>query len=169
MKRTFVFLLAAAMLCSSMAMPSYAETSTETSAAPAAASEDYTVTATQLYVRSGPGTTYDKLGSLVKGKSVSGTVKDGWLSFDYNGKTAYCSAQFLSEVKSAASLTTGKSGNYVVTASKLYVRSGPGTTYSELGTLAKGKTVAGTVKDGWISFTFNGKTGYCSSKFLKAQ
>jgi len=163
MKKISVLLLTAAILCSSLPLPAFAASGT--AATKDTAGGEYTVTASELYVRSGPGASYDKLGSLDKGKTVSGTVKDGWLSFEYNGKAAYCSAQYLSALTAAAAV----GDSWVVTASKLYIRSGPGTSYPELGSLPKGKTLSGSVKDGWVSFTYDGKNAYCSAQYLKAQ
>lgn len=56
---------------------------------------------------------------------------------------------------------------YQVTASTLNVRSGPGTTHSVLTTLPNGhKITNGTLNNGWLQFEINGKTGYCSEKYL---
>ena len=59
-----------------------------------------------------------------------------------------------------------------VTATQLNIRSGAGTGYSKIGSLAKGKTFTGTgaAKDSsgvnWYKLNYNGKNGYASSKYV---
>ena len=68
-----------------------------------------------LNVRTGPGTSYGKLGALPYGTEVSVTgISNGWATIQYSGKTAYVSAQYIQEVgggqaeeSSEASATTG--------------------------------------------------------------
>lgn len=174
MKKTIAFLLATAMMCCSLTVTSFAASDTTSgstssistssnSSSTSTVNETYQVTASLLYVRSGPAATDTMLGSLPKGETVSGTVSNGWLSFNYEGKAAYCNAKYLAKV--AAASATSKS--YTVTASKLLVRSGAGSSYSKLGILTKGETVTGTVSNGWLSFTYNGKDAYCYASYLK--
>ena len=55
----------------------------------------------------------------------------------------------------------------------LIVRSGPGSKYSKIGSMAKGKTftITGQTTDSlgvvWYKLTYNGKTGYVSSAYVK--
>lgn len=54
-------------------------------------------TTTQLNVRSGPGTNFDKIGILDKGAQVVATGEEsGWVSFIYNGNNAYVKKSYLS-------------------------------------------------------------------------
>lgn len=77
----------------------------------------YKVTAKSgLNVRSGPGTSYKKLGLLAFGTQVNvASISNGWATFTYSGKTAYLSASYLSQVSgggvgsSPASWTVGES------------------------------------------------------------
>lgn len=68
---------------------------------------------------------------------------------------------------SAASDAAG--GTYTVTAnSGLNVRSGPGTGYSILGTLAYGTTVTvSAIDSGWATITYSGQTAYVSASYIK--
>ena len=137
---------------------------------------EFTVTTDNLKVRNGPGTTYDILGQLSMGTPLTGTVTDGWLKFTYNNKTAYCMASYLkastggsstaSSPSPSGSSTTGTEKTYKVTEADLKVRSGPGTTYDVLGKLALNDKVTGVVTNGWLKFTYNNKTGYCSADYL---
>lgn len=64
-------------------------------------------------------------------------------------------------------ISGGTTTYYQVTCNSLNVRAGAGTSYKKLGTLAKGyKIKNGTLSNGWVKFTYNNKTGYCSSKYL---
>jgi len=60
------------------------------------------------------------------------------------------------------------SGTYYVTVSSLNVRSGDGTSYGILGSIAEDKTVkvTGKTSNGWYQFDFNGKKGYVSGSYL---
>lgn len=133
-----------------------------------------------LIIRSGPGTGYSKLGTLAKGKtfSISGKVQDGnglwWYQFSFNGKTGYASSAYVKTTTTSSGVTevSGMTGTVATKSSPLIIRSGPGTSYSKLGTLAKGKTfaVTGKAQDGagtwWYQFSFNGKNGYASSVYV---
>lgn len=65
-------------------------------------------------------------------------------------------------------VTSGKKETYYkVTCSSLNVRAGAGTKYKRIGSLSKGhKITNGTVTNGWVKFTYNSKTGYCSTDYL---
>ena len=65
-------------------------------------------------------------------------------------------------------VTSGKKETYYkVTASTLNYRSGPGTNYKKYGTLKRNFEIyGGTVTKGWLKFTYNSKTCYCSTKYL---
>ena len=117
------------------------------------------VTATSLYVRSGPGEYYASRGMLTKGYSVKilevdgrwGRISDGWICLDYVRLTSG---------GSGSSQTPAKAGT--VTATTLNIRSGPGTNYSTRGTLTKGYQVNllelkngwGRIDEGWVSLKY---------------
>ena len=65
-------------------------------------------------------------------------------------------------------IITGKKETYYkVTASTLNYRTGPGTNYKKIGSLKKGfKIYGGIVTKGWLKFSYNSKTCYCSTKYL---
>ncbi len=134
-----------------------------------------------LNVRSGPGTSYSKLGLLSKGASftIKGKVQDfsgvWWYTFSYNGKTGYVSSAYVKTSTTSTGVTEVKNtkGTVSTGGDTLYVRSGPGTSYSKLGYLTSGKTftITGKAQDSsgtwWYRLTYNGKTGYVSSKYVK--
>lgn len=128
----------------------------------------YTITTDGLKIRSGPDTTYSVLGVFDTGSRVTGIVADGWLQFTYEGQTAYSSAEYVKVSTAPAGVPdTGETKTYTTT-DNLTVRSGPGTSYSTLGVLEKGTKVTGTVSFGWLKFTYEGSTSYCSASYLSA-
>ena len=124
-----------------------------------------------LNVRSGPSTSYSKLGTLSKGTKV-GVISEsnGWSKILYNNKEAYVSSQYLSKISSGS--TDDNTSNTVketkeVNTDSLNVRSGPSTSYSKLGTLSKG-TKVGVISEsnGWSKILYNDKEAYVSSQYL---
>lgn len=105
----------------------------------------YQVTSSTLNYRTGPGTNYKKLGTLKKGKELTGTVTNGWLKFTYNSKTCYCSTKYLTKkVKTTQVTTTEK--NFVVntndkTATFTTIRSQPKQNSKRLCSLENGTVV----------------------------
>lgn len=105
-----------------------------------------------LNVRSGPGTKYDKVGTVSEGSRYayyqkSGNwvrIKSGWVSVSY----------FYLEGTSASDGGTG-----TVTATELNIRKGPGSSYDSAGVLKQGETVKilaqangwGYTSKGWVS------------------
>ncbi len=130
---------------------------------------EVTITGNTLIIRSGPGTDYAIKGSLTKGKKVTitettdvdgvlwGKCSLGWICLTYTNYDAVVE----DDGKEETVIATG-----TVTASALCIRSGTGTNYDALGTLAKGtkvsiietEEVAGTtwgkISKGWICMTY---------------
>ncbi len=139
-----------------------------------------------LNVRSGPGTSYSKLGQLAKGKTVTlvsqittsaGTV---WYKYKYNSSTyGYIYSQYVTVNTAStpavltATETTLTNKRATVKEGPLNVRSGPGTSYSKLGKLAKGATVTIVsqvkVSDGsiWYKYKYDSsRYGYLASQYV---
>ena len=120
-----------------------------------------------LNVRAKPDKTSAKLGVLKKGTAVETTgLKNGWYTIKYNGKTGYISAKYTTEVKPGTEKPTTPATKTVYTTSDLNVRAEPNKNAKKLGVLKKGaevKTI--TLKNGWYSIAYNGKTGYISAKY----
>lgn len=137
-----------------------------------------TATATgNVNVRSGPGTSYAKLGKLKTGQTVSvkAMLDGGWAQIDYNGRTAYVSTDYLRMpstsdiVLDVPSTDPGTVGSAVATGN-VNVRSGPGTSYSKLGKLKKGQTVAvWSVSGKWaeITWTSSSVKAYVHTDYLR--
>ena len=120
-----------------------------------------------LYVRAKPTKNSEKLGVLKKGTAVETTgLKNGWYTIKYNGKTGYICAKYTTEVKPGTEKPTTPATKTVYTTSDLNVRAEPNKNAKKLGVLKKGtevKTI--TLKNGWYSIAYNGKTGYISAKY----
>ena len=135
---------------------------------------NYQVTTTALNVRSGPGTNNAVVGVLKNGEIVQGlgANPDGsWIQIRRaDGLTGWCASQYLSKVETPPPPPPPSGVNYRVTTSLLNIRSGPGTSFSVIGSLKNGDIVEGlgTNPDGsWTRIRrTDGLTGWCASQYL---
>lgn len=133
-----------------------------------AISQTGTVLSTTLNVRSGPGTSFSIVGSIIKGDIVE-IIKAydtaQWHKIWYNNRECHVFAEYVkleNEIKA-----TG-----VVTASVLNVRSGAGTSFSAIGSLQKGAPVdiiTLNASSAWYKILFNGDVGYIHADYVKVQ
>ncbi|MBO5752344.1 MAG: peptidoglycan-binding protein [Proteobacteria bacterium] len=71
-----------------------------------------TVTASSLNVRKGAGTSYAKIGSLKKGKTVNYSAeKSGWLQINYNSQTGYISKAYTNTTSGSTGGSSTSSGS----------------------------------------------------------
>lgn len=128
------------------------------------------VVTANVNVRSGPGTNYSKLGELGKGDTVTKVGATGnWTIINWGSYgTAYVSSSYLATTGSSGSSGSSTSGGTTMMATaNVNVRTGPGTNYSILGSLAKGATVTKTGTSGnWTKVVFNGTAAYVHSAYL---
>ena len=138
-----------------------------TTTKPGTAETTIVYTTANLNVRDKATTEGKKLGVLKKGPTVETLgLKNGWYTIKYNGKTAYICAKYTTEVKPGTEKPTTPATKTVYTTSDLNVRAEPNKNAKKLGVLKKGtevKTI--TLKNGWYSIAYNGKTGYISAKY----
>ena len=67
-----------------------------------------------LNVRTGPSTSYSKLGKLSYGQSVTViSTSNGWSKINYNGSTGYVSSQYLQSTKPSSSSSSNNSNTSV--------------------------------------------------------
>lgn len=136
----------------------------------------YVVTASSLNYRSGPGTSYKKLGTLKKGFEIyGGTVTKGWLKFAYKNKTCYCFTKYLTKKVKVTGTIYEK--NYVTYGVKgdtgVIIRSEPKKSSAVVMTINLGEVVrcnTKAYKDSVSGITYyklakkyNGKTGYIAT------
>ena len=107
------------------------------------------------------------LGGIAAGGTITqtGYTSDGWIQIDYQGTTAYVSADYVSEKKPV--IVKSMSGTMYAT-TEVYVRNAAGTDGAILGSLSTGSTVSvsGYTNNNWIRITYNEQTGYVSSDYL---
>lgn len=111
----------------------------------------YTVTASRLNLRSGPGTDHSIITAVSRGREVTylGYEDNWWRVRLADGRTGYMDRKYL------APASVGDTGSYFVTASSLRIRKEPTTKATTLGYLKKGTIITIT--------RLNGDWGYVSS------
>ncbi|HEY8343116.1 MAG TPA: SH3 domain-containing protein, partial [Calditerricola sp.] len=112
----------------------------------APSSQTVEVTASVLNVRAGPGTNYAIISQVKRGTRLTVLKQQGgWLQIRLsNGRTGWVSGQYVRPVSATpapGSATTPSAKTATVTASRLNVRSGPGTQYAVIGSLPNGTRV----------------------------
>ncbi len=136
-----------------------------------------------LTVRSDAGTSYKKLGSLAKGKTVTikGTKKTKkgakWYKIKFKSKNGYVMAKYV-KLKAASKSTLGKIKAYspaktgTVKAGPLNVRKNAGTGYKKVGSLKKKAAVTVTGerlaknKAKWYRIKAGSQSGYVLSNYI---
>ncbi|MEH7374549.1 SH3 domain-containing protein [Neobacillus drentensis] len=143
-------------------------------------------TTANLNLRTGAGTNYKSILTIPKGKIVTSTERKGnWYKISYSytsggkkvNKSGWVIGSFLKVIKSNStptSTTTPKT--WFTTTANLNMRSGAGTSYKSILSIAKGKIVTSTERKGaWykVSYTYSSKgknltsTGWISGGYLK--
>ncbi|MBP3384118.1 MAG: SH3 domain-containing protein [Firmicutes bacterium] len=134
-----------------------------------------------LNVRSGPGTSYSKLGKIQQGTTVTllSQIKTStgsiWYKYQFDSsRYGYLASQYVTVSDIPTATETALTNKIaVVDDGPLNVRSGPGTNYSKLGKLAEGKEIAlisqvkNTAGNIWYKYQFaEGKFGYVYSDYV---
>ena len=131
------------------------------------AADSGVITEDVVNARKGPGTGYEVVEMLAKGKTVTVLGEEsGWYHVQWNDSKGYVKQDYLAVNGKAPA----KAANATVTGgSTINVRSGPGTSYSRVTMVAEGKRVAILDKDGsWYRVSFDGTTGYILSDYVTA-
>lgn len=134
-----------------------------------------TVTA-NLNFRSQPGTSSEKIGLLPAGTvvSVSKSVQvDGetWLKVTYNGQQGYIAAAYTT-VNSPNPIPSPEKTEQLIatTTTTLNVRSGPGTSFTRLGSLSANTSIpveqeVYQLGETWLEITYEGKTAFIAGQY----
>ena len=156
MKKVLATLCLIALLMSMLCVPALAESTMYTTG--------------NVYMRTGPGTSYSRIRVLAKGTSVtkigsshsdSGAL---WYKVKYSGKTGYVMSAYL---------TQDTEGEITMVGGNSYIRKKPSTSGKILGTMYKGDSAdyIDTAYDDrdvlWYEVEYNGITGWVSSKYTK--
>lgn len=122
---------------------------------------------TSVRMRSGPGTSYDILGTYSNGVTLNVLgSENGWYKVSYNGKTGYIKADY---VRVSPENTTASTDG-TVTGSDVRLRLGPSTSYSIVDTFPKGTAVKISGTSGnWYEVSINGKYGYMSKDYVSVK
>ena len=134
-------------------------------------SNEGTVTADALNVRSGPSTSYSITTKLYKGDKVEILeTSNGWHKIKAsNGKIGWVSGDYIKVSSGSTSQPSTSTTKATVTATSLNVRSGAGTSYSVITKLPKGTVVdvLESASNGWKKIkTSGGTTGWVSGSYL---
>ena len=134
-------------------------------------SNEGTVTADALNVRSGPSTSYGITTKLYKGDKVEILeTSNGWHKIKAsNGKIGWVSGDYIKVSSGSTSQPSTSTTKATVTADSLNVRSGAGTSYSVITKLSKGTVVdvLESASNGWKKIkTSGGTTGWASGDYL---
>ena len=135
------------------------------------------VTGSGVNVRTGPGTTYEVIGSLARGTELERTGEvNGWSRVLYNDETCYISSALIStdapeateaEEPDTEAEAEAEEKTTVVVIAKANVRSGPGTGYRSLGVLDVGTELESTGTSGnWTIVNYNGEEGYIFNSLI---
>lgn len=131
-------------------------------------------------LRSGPGTGYSIVTAVPVNTELTRTGTSGdWTLVSYNGQNLYISSSLITD-SSAGTTTatattapttnsvTAASGTVTVTGNDVNIRTGPGTSYSRIGSVNSGTvlTVTGT-SGNWYQVTYNGQTAYIIGDYVK--
>ena len=142
-------------------------------------------TTTDVNVRTGPGTDFDKVGRIAAGSAIVriGIGDNGWSKVIYEGETCFMSSNYLTtenpeEANTVASTEVSKKQDdgftsvdeTVYATTDVNVRTGPSTDYDKVGRIPQGQAVhrIGVSNDGWSKVIYEGETCYISSKYLSA-
>lgn len=141
-------------------------------------------TTTSVNIRKSPTTASAKVVTLAKGKAVSlyNTTKykgagcsAGWYKMSYGGAYRYICSSYVKISKPAAKVVGTASGT---TTTSVNIRSGAGTGYAKVATIAKNKAVSlvGTSKykgsgcaAGWYKVAYGGYARYICSSYVKVK
>ncbi len=128
------------------------------------------ITGDVVNARKGPGTGYERVESLAKGKQITILGEEnGWYHIKWNDSTGYVLKDYvsLSSSTAAQSSASASANATVVGGDTINVRSGAGTSCSRVTTLGSGKRVAVLSQEGdWYKVSFDGKTGYIKSDYI---
>lgn len=115
-----------------------------------------------LNIRTSPWGTI--IGSFANGAKVTVIAREGdWFKVSYNGRTAYCHADYIKA--SAASPATETSTGVVNAYPGLNIRTGPWGAI--IGSFNNGARVTILGREGdWYKISYNGRTAYCHADFI---
>lgn len=151
------------------------------SSSSASSTEDKVYTTASVNLRKGAGLDYSVIRTVPEGVTLSydKTASDDrgvtWYRVTYKKRTGWVSSAYAKKGSSgsSASSSSSSSGNQVKTTGNVRLRTGAGLDYRDLCTVPKGTTLRfdETKKDdrgvAWYHVSYDGKTGWVSSKYAR--
>lgn len=132
--------------------------------------EDY-ITTSAVNVRTGPSSSYTKIGTLSKGITVKPVEFDkygNWIKFKYNGKEGWVCKAYLKKL----SEVENSNNELLYTSANVNLRVSANTNSERICTIPKGAQVSvlsyNSTKT-WAKVKYNNKTGWVSAKYLSAE
>ena len=118
------------------------------------------VTASALYVRSGPSTKNHQMGLYIRGTPVEVTGRAGnWYQIEFSDTQGYLYSQYIRILGPGEEEEVTGAG--IITASWLNVRTGPGIQHPRAARLKEGTQVEITAAEGlWYQIRYGGQAGY---------
>lgn len=129
------------------------------------------VASTDVNMRAGAGMSYDVVGVVPEGATVTATGTSGsWVAVTYDGRSGYVYGSYLSPKAGSetGATTDGSSAGTARTTADLNVRTGPGTGYQVVDVLLEGAAVetTGTTSGNWTQILHQGERRWVSSSYL---
>lgn len=135
------------------------------------------VTLTELNIRKGPGTSYDKLETMRNGTTVSiyGRTSDNWYLINYNGIVGFVSGDYIQlldvnydDANNVIYSVIPQAELAIEPTTVLNVRDGNSTDYNKIGQISGNRKykVIEKCSNGWYHIDYNGKDGYVSGDYV---
>ncbi|MEH7223128.1 SH3 domain-containing protein [Bacillus sp. JJ1566] len=150
-------------------------TENQSNQAPFISSSTVVSTVDGLRFRSGPGTSFQVIGSLNKGNEARFIeTNENWTKISFNGHNGWVSSQFITAKQSSGSTNSNTSSNSsstkktgTVTASILNVRDQPNLQGRIVGKLKQNANVTITnERENWIEIVFGGSSAWIHRDFI---
>ena len=131
-------------------------------------------TTDNVYMRSGPGTTYGVIRTIPAGTTVevTGSAQNGYLPVTWSGSSGYASAAYLTAGSGGSTppTQTGPTGIRYVIDGNLNLRSGPASSYGVIAVMPDGAQVSltGRIANGYSEVVWSGRNGWAASQYLGA-
>lgn len=130
----------------------------------------------KINVRDAAGENGNKVGQLAEGEKVTVyAVENGWAKIAYGGSTAYVKDEFLEPVEKQNNADNAQStggslkGKTITLSNTVNVRESMNENASRVAVAYAGEqiSIVEEYAEGWSKVTYNGKSGYCKTEFLK--
>ncbi|USK53881.1 SH3 domain-containing protein [Cytobacillus solani] len=128
-----------------------------------------TIIADGLRVRKGPGTNYQVIGTINKGKNFQVLATDGdWIQLDTPNGAGWVSSEFVQFKSNSVNSTPSKTIIGKITSNSLNIRSEPSLNGSIIGKLNAGdKVKILSQKNGWTEISYSGNHAWVSSQYVE--